>query len=223
MKTKEILMIHCLALLGIALISSLFKKVPGIVKNGSFFIAIVLLAVSQVLDETENMTPCTSDPSRCCNTQLDWCVGASNTLASCTSNDQTPAMVYKCCVNQRGCGNIEKSQKGTDGGIYPEKELCDTWNKYYNDPTKRQYLPQDADPCPSSGLTEVTNQCPESDADIYNLIDGARCDNPSYNDCKTNCCKKQKSYCKKSACALNFWDKQGCINQCLKDRGCSSQ
>jgi len=52
MKTKEILMIHCLALLGIALISSLFKKVPGIVKNGSFFIAIVLLAVSQVLDET---------------------------------------------------------------------------------------------------------------------------------------------------------------------------
>jgi len=52
MKTKEILMIHCLALLGIALIASLFKKVPGIVKNGSFFIAIVLLAVSQVLDET---------------------------------------------------------------------------------------------------------------------------------------------------------------------------
>ncbi len=52
MKTKEILTIHCLALLGIALISSLFKKVPGIVKNGSFFIAIVLLAVSQVLDET---------------------------------------------------------------------------------------------------------------------------------------------------------------------------
>ena len=52
MKTKEILMIHCLALLGIALVSSLFKKVPGIVKNGSFFIAIVLLAVSQVLGET---------------------------------------------------------------------------------------------------------------------------------------------------------------------------
>ena len=50
MKTKEILMNHCLALLGIALISSLFKKVPSIVKNGSFFIAIVLLAVSQVLD-----------------------------------------------------------------------------------------------------------------------------------------------------------------------------
>ena len=55
MKTKEILMIHCLALLGIALIASLFKKVPGIVKNGSFFIAIVLLAVSQVLDETGNL------------------------------------------------------------------------------------------------------------------------------------------------------------------------
>ena len=55
MKTKEILMIHCLALLGIALIASLFKKVPGIVKNGSFFIAIVLLAVSQVLGETENL------------------------------------------------------------------------------------------------------------------------------------------------------------------------
>ena len=52
MKTKEILMIHCLALLGIALVSSLFKKVPGIVKNGSFFIAVVLLAVSQVLGET---------------------------------------------------------------------------------------------------------------------------------------------------------------------------
>lgn len=52
MKTKEILMIHCLALLGIVLIASLFKKVPGIVKNGSFFIAIVLLAVSQVLDKT---------------------------------------------------------------------------------------------------------------------------------------------------------------------------
>ena len=52
MKTKEILMIHCLVLLGIALVSSLFKKVPGIVKNGSFFIAIVLLAVSQVLGET---------------------------------------------------------------------------------------------------------------------------------------------------------------------------
>jgi hypothetical protein len=52
MKTKEILTIHCLALLGIALIASLFKKVPGIVKNGSFFIAIVLLAVSQVLGKT---------------------------------------------------------------------------------------------------------------------------------------------------------------------------
>ncbi len=53
MKTKEILMIHCLVLLGIALVSSLFKKVPGIVKNGSFFIAIVLLAVSQVLENRE--------------------------------------------------------------------------------------------------------------------------------------------------------------------------
>ena len=53
MKTKEILMIHCLALLGIALVSSLFKKVPGIVKNGSFFIAVVLLAVSQVLENRD--------------------------------------------------------------------------------------------------------------------------------------------------------------------------
>ena len=53
MKTKEILMIHCLVLLGIALVSSLFKKVPGIVKNGSFFIAVVLLAVSQVLENRE--------------------------------------------------------------------------------------------------------------------------------------------------------------------------
>ena len=53
MKTKEILMIHCLVLLGIALISSLFKKVPGIVKNGSFFIAVVLLAVSQVLENRD--------------------------------------------------------------------------------------------------------------------------------------------------------------------------
>ena len=53
MKTNEILMIHCLVLLGIALVSSLFKKVPGIVKNGSFFIAIVLLAVSQVLENRE--------------------------------------------------------------------------------------------------------------------------------------------------------------------------
>lgn len=53
MKTKEILMIHCLALLGISLISSLFKKVPGIVKNGSFFIAVVLLAVSQVLENRD--------------------------------------------------------------------------------------------------------------------------------------------------------------------------
>jgi len=220
MKTKEILMIHCLVLLGIALIASLFKKVPGIVKNGSFFIAIVLLAVSQVLDETENMTPCTSDPSSCCDTQLDWCVGSSNTLGSCTNDDNDYTMAYKCCVNQRGCGNIAKHQESTDGEIYPEKELCDTWNKYFNDPKLRQYIPQDAWACPS-GLTEVTIQCPESDADIYNLIDGARCDNPSYNDCKTNCCKKQSSHCTKFACALNFWDKQGCINQCLKDRGCS--
>ncbi len=53
MKTNEILMIHCLVLLGIALVSSLFKKVPGIVKNGSFFIAVVLLAVSQVLENRE--------------------------------------------------------------------------------------------------------------------------------------------------------------------------
>tara|TARA_Y100001980_G_C14507110_1_gene282648 strand:+ start:191 stop:385 length:195 start_codon:yes stop_codon:yes gene_type:complete len=53
MKTKEILMIHCLVLLGIALVSSLFKKVPGIVKNGSFFIAVVLLAVSQVLENRD--------------------------------------------------------------------------------------------------------------------------------------------------------------------------
>lgn len=53
MKTKEILTIHCLVLLGIALVSSLFKKVPGIVKNGSFFIAVVLLAVSQVLENRE--------------------------------------------------------------------------------------------------------------------------------------------------------------------------
>ena len=53
MKTNEILMIHCLVLLGIALVSSLFKKVPGIVKNGSFFIAIVLLAVSQVLENRD--------------------------------------------------------------------------------------------------------------------------------------------------------------------------
>ena len=68
MKTKEILMIHCLVLLGIALIASLFKKVPGIVKNGSFFIAIVLLAVSQVLDETENLeleSSCTTDSNQC--------------------------------------------------------------------------------------------------------------------------------------------------------------
>ena len=53
MKTKEILMIHCLVLLGIALVSSLFKKVPGIVKNGSSFIAVVLLAVSQVLENRD--------------------------------------------------------------------------------------------------------------------------------------------------------------------------
>ncbi len=53
MKTKEILTIHCLVLLGIALVSSLFKKVPGIVKNGSFFIAVVLLAVSQVLENRD--------------------------------------------------------------------------------------------------------------------------------------------------------------------------
>ncbi len=53
MKTNEILMIHCLVLLGIALVSSLFKKVPGIVKNGSFFIAVVLLAVSQVLENRD--------------------------------------------------------------------------------------------------------------------------------------------------------------------------
>ena len=53
MKTKEILMIHCLVLLGIALVSSLFKKVPGIVKKGSFFIAVVLLAVSQVLENRD--------------------------------------------------------------------------------------------------------------------------------------------------------------------------
>ena len=67
MKTKEILMIHCLALLGIALIASLFKKVPGIVKNGSFFIAIVLLAVSQVLDETnEPLIPTPSPQDRHC-------------------------------------------------------------------------------------------------------------------------------------------------------------
>jgi len=49
MKTNKILLIFCLALLGLVLIASMFKKVPGIVKNGSFFIAIVLLAVSQVL------------------------------------------------------------------------------------------------------------------------------------------------------------------------------
>jgi len=53
MKTKEILTIHCLVLLGIVLVSSLFKKVPGIVKNGSFFIAVVLLAVSQVLENRD--------------------------------------------------------------------------------------------------------------------------------------------------------------------------
>ena len=81
MKTKEILTIHCLALLGIALIASLFKKVPGIVKNGSFFIAIVLLAVSQVLDETENL-------------ELD---------SSCTDSNQckgeTGEAFTKCCLN----------------------------------------------------------------------------------------------------------------------------
>ena len=53
MKTKEILMIHSVVLLVIALVSSLFKKVPGIVKNGSFFIAVVLLAVSQVLENRD--------------------------------------------------------------------------------------------------------------------------------------------------------------------------
>jgi hypothetical protein len=83
MKTKEILMIHCLALLGIALIASLFKKVPGIVKNGSFFIAIVLLAVSQVLDETENL-------------ELD--------SSSCTDSNQckgeTGIAFTNCCMMQ---------------------------------------------------------------------------------------------------------------------------
>ena len=80
MKTKEILMIHCLALLGIALISSLFKKVPGIVKNGSFFIAIVLLAVSQVLDETENLE---LDSSSCTNSNQ--------------CKDKSGAGVNNCC------------------------------------------------------------------------------------------------------------------------------
>ena len=92
MKTKEILMIHCLALLGIALISSLFKKVPGIVKNGSFFIAIVLLAVSQVLDETENLelesSSCTDSNqckgetgiafTNCCLEDENSCLGVYN-------------------------------------------------------------------------------------------------------------------------------------------------
>jgi predicted O-methyltransferase YrrM len=51
MKTNEILAICCLTLLIIALIASVFKKFPTVVKNGSFFIAIVLLAVSQVLSD----------------------------------------------------------------------------------------------------------------------------------------------------------------------------
>jgi len=84
MKTKEILMIHCLALLGIALISSLFKKVPGIVKNGSFFIAIVLLAVSQVLDETENLELDSIIQENKCKTKTKKCSG-------------TPAVVSNLC------------------------------------------------------------------------------------------------------------------------------
>ena len=55
METKEILTICCLTLLGVALITSLFKKVPDIVKNSSFFIAIVLLAIAGVLNNTEKL------------------------------------------------------------------------------------------------------------------------------------------------------------------------
>ncbi len=103
MKTKEILMIHCLALLGIALISSLFKKVPGIVKNGSFFIAIVLLAVSQVLDKKDNLeidstTSCTDSNPCKGKTGVDFtncCLEADNALGVYGKDGPNPICV--CC------------------------------------------------------------------------------------------------------------------------------
>ncbi len=117
MKTKEILMIHCLALLGIALISSLFKKVPGIVKNGSFFIAIVLLAVSQVLDETENLelesSSCT-DSNQCKGETgiafTNCCLGDENSCLGAYNKDgRNPICV--CCP-----GDMEISQAWRDHG-----------------------------------------------------------------------------------------------------------
>jgi len=56
MRTNEILMICCLIFLIISLLASSINKFPEIVKNGSIFIAVVLLAVSQILPDTETET-----------------------------------------------------------------------------------------------------------------------------------------------------------------------
>jgi len=54
MRTNEILMICCLIFLIISLLASSINKFPEIVKNGSIFIAVILLAVSQILPNTKS-------------------------------------------------------------------------------------------------------------------------------------------------------------------------
>ena len=75
MKNKDILTIVSLSCLGVSLITSMIKKVPDIVKNSFFFIAIVLLAVAQLflgkvkekigLEDGETCPPPNYDSSAC--------------------------------------------------------------------------------------------------------------------------------------------------------------
>ena len=150
MKTKEILMIHCLALLGIALIASLFKKVPGIVKNGSFFIAIVLLAVSQVLDETnEPLIPTPSPRDRHCKHHV-------NKDSYCMTWKTTPVCHG---VGAIPCPTQTPAPSDTNDPVLYTKDKAQHFTGAYNDNYQPFYNGTDKKDSPGYGLRNDGGYC----------------------------------------------------------------
>ena len=219
MKTKEILMIHCLALLGIALIASLFKKVPGIVKNGSFFIAIVLLAVSQVLDETNEpliQKTDTNDPVLYTEDKAQHFTGAYNDNYQPFYNGNPPFSAG---------GKDKKDSPGyglrNDGGYcYPSTQSAMGDGNYNANP----FLGP-ARKCGETDIFKIKNNNPTWDKEW--LRGGQPIPRPEGNNpanpigkthlnwdkiCMTPCCRSQIAYCCQYA---------GNFKTCITQRGCN--
>ena len=231
MKTKEILMILCLVLLGIALIASLFKKVPGIVKNGSFFIAIVLLAVSQVLGETNEpliqktdtnapvLYTKTTKTDRKTSTGLTEWLGIGTSYTNRSSGSYTPF--------------VKTDKKGSFGFGLRETDYCFPSNPGEGGDPNYNSFPDYK--CGETDINNITKNKPKWDDknNVWETGPSQWLPRPRNTDahldkhskvkgvylnwdkiCMTPCCRSQLAFC----CGVAI-DSAAAV-QCVKDRGC---